>query len=327
MSNEELLTKSYNFEDSQSYKENIKYSDFKNIYYNNDKKFSNVTLKNNDLSSKDDIVLCFKLDKPEFLVKNVCNSGIIEAVPLTTINLKNFLLHEVTISGREDVKGIITVIKDEDDGLKKEKKVYIDTNIKADILKDLIHTGDCIYADALKIKMNSGKVFFSNKRENVFLPVFLEQFNKLSEIDLNIKCIFFYEWEGLYYELHKNNRESDTQLLIMIDYFNCNKDLRCGNGPIIYKSPYMSFEYLDQLEQVCISNKVPYQMHVEGSCISINKLNMIGISNIGIPVIEADIPREYGHSFFQRYLSKDINLTVKLIMNFLLNFNKDNLEV
>lgn len=327
MSNEELLTKSYNFEDSKSCMRQIKDSDFKNLHYNRSRRFSNLILKNNYSDSKDEVVLCFKLGKSEFLVKNINNFGIIEAIPLTTINLKNFLLCEVIIYGKENIKGIITVVKDAENKSKKEKKVYIDTNIDSNTLRELISPGDSIYVDTNKISMNDNKTVFCNKRESIFLPEFVKEFNELYNIDLNIKLILFNEWEGLYYELQKNSKEYNTQLLIMIDYFSCDKDLKCGNGPIIYKNPYISFKYVNALEQVCINNAIPYQMHVEGSCMSVNKLNIIGISNTGIPMIETDIPNEYGHSFFQRYSSKDIDLTVKLIINFLLNFKKDNSEV
>lgn len=286
--------------------------------------FSNLIGKSSN--SKSNIMLCCKLNKAEFIVNSINEYGLIEAMPITPINLKNFMLQDIIVFGKENIKGVITSVKDNINSGKKEPKVYIETGINLNTLKNTIKTGDIIALKEEIFTLNEGRAIISNRKDTLLSLIVIETMKELYKQDVNISYVLFHEWEGLHYALQKNNREIEPQLMIMLDLADLDKDLDINKGPIVYKNPYISFKYFERIQQISEINKIPYQMKVEGSSIKMSKRNMIGISNIGIPIVQVDIPIQYGHSIVHKCLLKDIELTIELISKFILEVNNEKLR-
>lgn len=286
--------------------------------------FFNVIGRN--AGTKKKIALCCKADTPEFIVNNIDKSGIIEAIPTEIVNYSNLILQEVIIYGTSSIEGIISSVSNISITNRREKKIYIDSGMKYDELNKILNKGDSISLKQKFSILNNGSAIFNSKNSMFTLLAFVEIIRELykQNIDIDISYIIFSHWQGLYHALNeRENTSLKPELLIILDTSLPMKRINISKGPIIYKNPYISFEYFEKLQKVSKTNKIPYQMEVQGSGKNMNRKNIIGVSNMGIPIVQVDIPLEYNYSTIAKSTSKDLLCTIELITKFLLDINAD----
>lgn len=264
------------------------------------------------------------IDEIGFIVTSITDDGFIKFDKVGGIDAKLLPAAEVSVWGREEVKGIISTLpphlKDNSD--KKAPKINdlaIDTGYTKDELKELISLGDRITLKRNFIPLLGTQVSASCLDDRSGVCALLLTLDRLKKLPCKVTLMLSSQEEvgtrgaksGPY------NKNVDEAIAVDVSFAytpGCDK-ADCGEiskGAMIGFSPILDRSMSNTLVNVAKTNSIPYQQEIMSGRTGTNA-DVITISECGIKTALISIPQKYMHQSVEVIDTADIEAVADII--------------
>ncbi|MEN8908119.1 MAG: M42 family peptidase [Clostridiales bacterium] len=296
--------------------------------------FSNVIATfNSGLNlKKKKIMLTAHIDEIGLMVKSIDKNGFIKFTNIGEVDPKILLSQEVKIHGKRELLGVIGSIPPHlIENYNKHNvvdidKLYIDTGFSKYELDEIISIGDVISFNVELISLNSNYISSKALDNRAGICTLIGVMNELKKFKYYNETTFNFTSmeETASAGVINSSYRIEPDLAIVIDTCfgkvqgGANEDtFVLGNGPVISIGPNFNSDYSKQIIKIARDEKISHQIDVEPGN-SGTEAWATQISRNGIPTLLISIPIKYMHTPIEVMNIDDINLSVKLITNFLM---------
>ena len=287
-----------------------------------------------------DLMLAAHMDEIGLMVKSVDEDGFIRFTNIGGVDPRTLLAQEVIIHGNEDITGIIgaksphLLSSKERSKAPELKKLYIDTSLNKEKVKELITIGDMI---TLKREfMNLKNDFVSGKAldDRAGVVMLYECFKELSYLKskVNVHAVATVQEEVGVRGANTSTYNIDPDIGIAVDV--CHGDMpgvendlvvEMNKGPAIAFGPHVHQNIYKKMKSIAEDIGIPYQVepwpHPAGT-----DAWAIQISKSGVASALVSIPLRYMHTSVETISMKDVRSGGKLLAQFIARIDSDFVE-
>uniref|UniRef100_A0A7C4XFC9 M42 family peptidase n=1 Tax=candidate division WOR-3 bacterium TaxID=2052148 RepID=A0A7C4XFC9_UNCW3 len=280
------------------------------------------------------VLITAHLDEIGFIVDYIEDNGFIRFKEIGGTDVRILPGQEVIIMGKRDIKGYIGVMpphllsKEEREKVLPVDKLFIDTGLKKRELKRFVNIGDLIaFAGKylrLKNDFRSGKGL--DNRASIACSIMAIGELKKAGAPCNVHFLGASqeEFTGLGAKIHSYRLPIDYAIVIDVTHGEHPelKEEECyqlNKGPVITRGPTIPKKLFKMLVETAKESEIPYQ--IEPAPIrTYTDAEAIAFNKEGIPTCVLGIPLRYMHTPVEVVCLKDIELTARLIINFIKKF-------
>ncbi|NSW90450.1 MAG: M42 family metallopeptidase [Firmicutes bacterium] len=294
-------------------------------------KFSNVVGLKKGRKPEKKIMVTSHYDEIGLLVKSIDEKGFIRFTAMGGVDPKILLAQEVIIYGKKKVYGVIGAkpphLLDQEEAKKAPdiQKLYIDTGMNAEELKNYVSIGDYITFKPIFFELQSELISSKSFDNRSSLAAMLVAMEELSNIKHDSDIYFIATVQE---EVHLTGAT--------IASFNINPDIAvvldvcsgetpdapkertstCGKGPVIAKGPILNKELTYRLIETAKIENIPHQICVEPGSTG-TEARATQVSRCGIPTVLISIPLKYMHTPIETISISDTRNCGKLVARFI----------
>ncbi len=277
------------------------------------------------------VMLACHIDEIGFIITKIEDNGFLKFKQVGGCDERILPGQEVVILGRKKIKGYVGIKpphlmkKEEAEKVISIDKLFIDTGLRAGVLKKYVKIGDFVCFNGcynkLQGDLRSGKAL--DDRSGVVCGILiLQELSKLgSPVNLHFVATSQEEFSGLGARIHSYRLNIDYCIVIDVthgeypglgegEYFSLNK------GPVIARGATIPQRLFRLLTDSAKSQEIPYQIEpIPGS--TGTDADVIAFNKDGIPTCLIGIPLRYMHTPVEIVSLKDIERSARLVLEFL----------
>lgn len=285
----------------------------------------NIVAEMGNKNSKKHIMLDAHIDRIGLIVTYINDEGFIKAEPVGGIDLRTLQSSAVTVIGKEKILGVVCTIpphllKDGEEELSKDK-IWIDTGLSAEKVKNLISLGDSIivYSQFRELLNNRVAVSALDNRAGCAVLVKCAEILSKREIPCRLSIVFSSQEETSELGAKTSAFSISPDEAVVVDVGFASQDgvphEKCGDigcGGIISISPILSRVVTDKI--IDISKKLDMNCDYE-VCGGTTGTNADGISASkgGVPCGVISIPEKNMHTQVETVSLDDMNKIAELL--------------
>lgn len=264
------------------------------------------------------------LDEIGMIVKAIGDDGFIKVDKCGGIDCRMLLASEVSIWGKEEIKGIISTLpphlQKDDTKVPEISDIAIDIGMTKAQAEMLISPGNRVTFKRNFTQLLNNQVSSSCLDDRVGVASILLALDMLKNVDAKITVMFSSQEEigirGAKIGPYAKNIDEAICIDVSFGYTPLSKKEDCGvlgDGPMIGISPILSKDMYSKLIAVAENNNIPYQKEVMGGGSTGTNADVITVSENGIKTALISIPEKYMHSPIEVVDVSDVENTAKLI--------------
>lgn len=277
------------------------------------------------------LLLDAHLDEIGFVVTNVYDDGFVSVANIGGIDTRVLSASEVTIYGKEPVKGVFTSkpphlqTAGEQNKKIELKDLYIDTGLDGEHLKKLVRIGNFADMKGSCERLLGSRITSKAMDDKICMALILRVIDLVKESDLKIDicCQFSTGEETGYYGATTGTYAADPDYAIAIDVCNprfpegdkTREHVDLGKGGVISYSGTTCRSFTKKLVDFASENGFNYTLKADPGRTGTNA-HVTAISREGIPTALISIPLRYMHTASEVIDLKDCLETAKLIAAF-----------
>lgn len=272
--------------------------------------------------NKPTLLLDAHIDSIGMIVTYIDDGGYIKAMGCGGIDKRTMAAQTVTIHGKRDIKGMVSVlpphVKGED---KHTDYILIDTGYSKEELEKIVSLGDRITVDSEFCELLNGRISAPaiDDRSGVASILYALELMKGKALKYNIAVSFTVQEETggagaamIGYRIQPDIMfEMDVSFATTPDV----ESYKCGEmtkGVQIGIAPSLSRRISNELIDLAKQKEIPYQIEVMGSTTGTNADEAV-ISAGGVAAVTLSIPIRYMHTAIETVDITDIESTARLI--------------
>ena len=265
------------------------------------------------------------LDEIGLIVTDITDDGFIKFSNCGGIDARPLPAMEVSVWGREEVKGVISTLPPHLQSASDEKKIpklselAIDTGLTKDKLEKLVSLGDRITFKRNFTPLLNGLVSASCLDDRSGVAAILMCLDELKNLGCKVTVMFSSQEEvgtrGA--KVGPYAKSVDEAISVDVSFAltpGCDKS-ECGelsNGAMIGFSPILDKEISRNLVDAAEKNNIPYQCEIMSGRTGTNA-DVISISEKGIKTALISIPEKYMHQRVEVVDTADVESVSRLI--------------
>lgn len=291
----------------------------------------------NGFPGKCTLMLDAHIDEVFGVVNQITEEGFLK-FHTDTIDCKLFPGSVVIVHGKKLMKGVIgikpshLVTEEESKKAMKLEDLYIDCGVKLNEIKEIVEIGDYVTFENRFEKIGN---YISTKAldDRAGAYVIIETFKSLRRIKpaVNIIGLFASQEEYSFLGATTSTFLLKPDFAIAIDVTHGSSPdtmsenvFEVGKGPIIFVGPSVDRVLTKKLIEVAEKYNIPYSKEVD--IFTGTDAHAIQTVEQGIPVATVSIPLRYMHTPIELIDLKDLDKTVDLLTQFVLNIDEKFME-
>ena len=280
-------------------------------------------------AAKKTVLLDAHIDEIGFVVTYITDDGFLKVAPVGGIDRRMLLATEVTVFGREQIKGVITStpphLEDDDSKLPEVSDIYIDIGMSGEKAKSIVSLGDKVCVVNKPERLLGNKVTAKALDDRSGAAVLIKTIELLKDKPLGVNVVLLFSSKEEIGEMGAKTGTFDISpdMAIAVDvsfaYTQGEEREECGElskGPMIGISPSLSRELSDKLIACAKENDIPYQLEIMNGRTGTNADQMT-ISKGGVKAVTVSIPEKYMHTPAEIIDLDDIENTALLLARFI----------
>ncbi|MBR6669396.1 MAG: M20/M25/M40 family metallo-hydrolase, partial [Ruminococcus sp.] len=275
------------------------------------------------------ILLDAHIDQVGMIVTYITDEGFIKIGNVGGLDRRLLPAQQVTIHGSKQIKGVICSVpphltKGKSSVLKIED-VAIDTGYSKKELEKIVMQGDMVTFDTVYTELINDRITASalDDRCGIASILYALELLKNTSLNCNVTVLFSAQEElgerGAKIACYEINPDIALAVDVSFGYTCGDTEHECGKlseGAMIGISPSLSKEISDALINTAKNNDIPYQLEVMSGLTSTNA-DRFSVSRNGVKACTVSIPLRYMHTPVEVIDVKDVELTGKLIAQYL----------
>ena len=278
---------------------------------------------------KPHIVLDAHMDQVGLIATYITDDGFIKVANCGGIDRRLVLAQQVTIHGKENIKGIIISTPPHLDSSNEKKvpdisDIYIDTGFNKKELEEIVSQGDKITFDSSCEKLLGNRITGKALDDRAGIAAILYAVDCIKDKDLNCSVTALFSTQE---EIGERGAkiaafDVDADIAIAVDvgfgYVEGDeegKTGKLGKGGMIGISPSLDRKLSDELAQIAEKEKIPYQFEVMEGMTSTNA-DQFSVAKGGARAVTLSIPLKYMHTPVEVVDVADIKNVGKLLAEF-----------
>lgn len=247
------------------------------------------------------------LDEIGLIVTEITDDGFIKVAKCGGVDSRMLLGYEVSVWGKEEIKGVISTLPPhlQKDGDEKKvpdiKEISIDTGLPSETLKNLVSLGDRVTFKRNFTPLLNNRISASCLDDRSGIASILLCLDRLKELPCKITVLFSSQEElgtrGAKIGPYSKNVDEAISVDVSFAYSNgCDKSecKELGKGAMIGFSPILDKDMSQKLVQASKDNNIPYQLEIMSGRTGTNA-DVISVSEKGIKTGLVSIPERYMH--------------------------------
>ena len=260
-----------------------------------------------DKNSSKHIMFDAHIDRIGLVVTYINDEGFIKAEPVGGIDLRTLQSSAVKVLAKENILGVVCTmpphLSKNDDELSKDK-IWIDTGLSADEVKDIVSLGDKIIvcSEFRELLNNQVAVSALDNRAGCAVLVKCAEILKDKEIPCKLSLVFSVQEETseLGAGISAYSLEPDEAVVIDVGFAKQDgvpdeKSGKIGCGAIISISPVLSKKVTDKIKEIAKSLSMECDYEVCGDATGTNA-DKISSSRGGVPTGCISVPEKNMHT-------------------------------
>lgn len=275
------------------------------------------------------ILLDAHIDQIGMIVTYITDDGFIKAGNVGGLDRRLLPAQQVTVHGTEKIKGVICSVpphlsKGESSVLKMED-VSVDTGYSKAELEKIVMQGDMITFDTCYTELLENRITASALDDRCGIAAVLYALDclKAEKLNCNVTVLFSSQEElgerGAKIAAYEINPDIALAVDVSFGYTAGDNAAECGKlgeGAMIGISPSLSREISNKLIETAKKKSIPYQIEVMSGLTSTNA-DRFSVSRNGVKACTVSIPLRYMHTPVEVIDLKDVELTGRLIAEYL----------
>lgn len=278
------------------------------------------------------ILIDAHLDEISMVVTKIDDKGFLKIANVGGIDRRMLLGHEVTVWGKEPLDGIICCspphLTSSLDYAKTPSinEVYVDIGFSGEQAKKMVSVGDKISFKSSADTLISGEIAGKSLDNRASVTALILAMDLLKDEKLDCKAVFLFsaqEETGERGACVAGFDISPDEAIVVDCSFNatpnCPPD-KCGKngeGTMIGFSPVLSKTMGEKILGIVEKNGYPFQREIMADVTGTNA-DVISCTKAGIPTALLSIPISYMHTSVEVVDTKDIEITARLIADYIL---------
>ncbi len=265
------------------------------------------------------------LDEIGLIVKGITDDGFIKFDKCGGIDARMLLGYEVSVWGKEELKGVISTLpphlqKDDDRKAPEISDLSIDLGLTKEQAEQLVSLGDRITFKRNFTPLLGTQVSSSVLDDRSGVAAILLAIEQLKDVNAKITVLFSSQEEvgcrGAAVGPYHQNVDEAIAVDVSFGWSPLCKQSDCGEmgkGPMVGFSAVLDNAMSRKLVAVAEKNGIPYQPEVMGGGHTGTNADEISISESGIKTALLSIPEKYMHSPIEVVDTKDVENTAALM--------------
>ena len=257
------------------------------------------------------VLLDAHIDEIGFVVTEICDGGFLRVAAVGGIDTRVLSASEVTVYGKEAVRGVFTSkpphLQEAGESKKKIelRDLYIDTGYPKEALEEKVSVGDAagFFAPALPLENRMVTSKALDDRICAFSILRAAETVDRAKLTTDV-CILLSGGEEIGYIGARTRHKKDVQL---------------GNGPVISYSATTSRAFTRALTDTAEAHGIPYAVAAEPGATGTNA-HVLQITRSGVPTALVSVPLRYMHTCAEVVSIDDAENAARLLCAFLENF-------
>lgn len=280
---------------------------------------------------KPHILLDAHIDQIGMIVTNITDDGFLKVSGCGGIDRRLLLAQQVTVYGKEAIKGVITStpphLEEDNKKVPKVENIYIDIGMSKESAEKIVSLGDRVIIDSDCCELLNGRVTSKaiDDRSGVLAILYALEKVKGKELPYSVTALFSAQEEtgerGAKTAAFKINPDLAIAVDVSFALTADESEYKCGKmseGVMIGVAPSLSKEMSNAMIALAKEKNIPYQIEVMGGTTGTNA-DVIGVTRNGVKTVTLSLPLKYMHTPVEVIDLKDIETTGNLIAEFLLN--------
>ncbi len=306
----------------REYSDNVIIDDYNNVIAE--------ICKGNENSLK--VLIDAHIDEIGMIVTYITDDGFLRVAPCGGIDKRLLLAQEVTVHGKEKIKGIVGTKPPHLTSEEERKKVpdiediFIDTGYTKKELEEKISLGDKITLSGDFRELMNDRVTAKSLDDRACIAsvIYALELLKNENLNLNLSVLFSSQEEvggtGATVASYKIN--PDVAIVVDVSFAHTvdadeRKCGKMGKGPMIGIAPILNRKMADDMIEISQKNEYPYQIEVmEGSKTGTNA-DEITITRNGVRTEVVSLPLKYMHTPVEMIEISDIKSVGRLIAEYI----------
>lgn len=299
----------------------------------------NIIIKKNGKKSSGKIMLAAHMDEIGLMVKGIDKKGYVSFTNIGGIDVRTLPCQEVVIHGKEDVYGVIGMLpphiamENKNESVKM-KDMTIDTGYSKEELESLIEIGDVISIKRDFIELLGSKVAGKAIDDRAGVATVFEIFKRLEHInhDVDVYGVITVQEEVGTRGAITSTYDINPDIGFAIDVgFGKTPELseygtiELGKGPGIGYGANVHPKVFTKLKDIANQESIKYQLEIIPDSSGTDAWPM-QISRDGVATSVISIPQRYMHTSVETIDYDDVNMSARLLSNFILSLNNENME-
>ncbi|MBR3150028.1 MAG: M20/M25/M40 family metallo-hydrolase [Eubacterium sp.] len=276
------------------------------------------------------IMLDAHTDEIGMVVKSITEDGFIKIDKCGGPDNRMLLASEVSIWGKEEVKGVISTLpphlqKDDDKKAPDFDEVAIDVGMTKEEAEKLISLGDRVTFRRNFSKLLNNQLSASVLDDRSGVAALILALKQIQNPPCKVTAMFSAQEEvgirGAKVGAYGKNVDEVIAVDVSFGYTPMCKKTDCGElgkGPMIGVSAILDRDITDRLFEVAKDCDIPYQTEVMGGGRTGTNADVISLTESGIKTALVSIPEKYMHSPIEVVDIKDVENTAKLLSQYVI---------
>ena len=281
------------------------------------------------------VLLDAHIDEIGFVVTEICDGGFLRVAAVGGIDTRVLSASEVTVYGKEAVRGVFTSkpphLQEAGESKKKIelRDLYIDTGYPKEALEEKVSVGDAagFFAPALPLENRMVTSKALDDRICAFSILRAAETVDRAKLTTDV-CILLSGGEEIgYIGVRTAAFALCPDAAVALDVTNAHmpggprhkKDVQLGNGPVISYSATTSRAFTRTLTDTAEAHGIPYAVAAEPGATGTNA-HVLQITRSGVPTALVSVPLRYMHTCAEVVSIDDAENAARLLCAFLENF-------
>lgn len=266
------------------------------------------------------------LDEIGMIVKSVSDDGFVKVDKCGGIDCRMLLASEVSIWGKEEVKGIISNLpphlqkKGDSKNVPSLDDIAIDVGMSKENALKLISPGDRVTFKRNFIPLAGNQISSCVLDDRSGVAAIILALDELKKINAKFTILFSSQEEvglrGAKAAAFGIDADEAISVDVSFGYTPMCKKSDCGEigkGPMIGVSPILDNKMSKDIKSVAEKYDIPYQIEVMGGGHTGTNADVITVNKNGVKTALLSIPEKYMHSPIEVVDVSDVENTAKLI--------------
>ena len=303
-------------------------------------KLGNVIALKKGTGAGPKVMFMAHMDEIGMMVNVLCDKGFVKFSPIGGIDARNILAQEVIIHGRKKVYGVIGIKPPHLTSAAEQKKTVelhdmaIDTGYSKEELSKLIKPGDIITFKQSIVELKNGKLASKS----------FDDIAAIAAMYCAMKNLEHYKHDADVYFVASAQEEvgcrggktaaytikPDIGIAVDVAFgrtagLSANESFELGKGPSITIGPGITRRLFEDLKRTASKSKIPYHVEVAPSRTGTDA-DVIQVTQGGVITGVLGIPLKYMHSTVETLSVSDIEMTGKLMSDYIISLQGVNKE-